>query len=316
MMRELSAQHFWRIICKKVIGEESMGVYDELVKIVSKDHIFIDEPMSRHTTFRTGGPADILVVPQSKAEMIEVLKIDAPKSVIGNGSNLLVKDKGIRGLVIKTTGLTNVSIHDCDILAESGVYLSRLSNLAKEHALSGLEFACGIPGTLGGAIMMNASAYGGETANVVVETEYADIAGNVTKTTEHHFGYRTSMFVGTSNVILESKLTLTKGDTTTIEAQMNEFMKSRNEKQPVDKPSAGSTFKRPEGYFAGKLIEDCGLKGYQIGGAQVSEKHAGFIINAGGATSSDILKLIEYVQDKVNQKFGVLLEPEIKIIGE
>ncbi len=289
---------------------------DELYDILAKENIFANEPMSKHTTFKTGGVADFLVIPQSKEEMIALLKLNVPKTIIGNGSNLLVKDGGIRGLVIKTTGLNHYQIQEEMMIAQSGVYLSKLAQEAKEHSLTGLEFACGIPGTLGGAVMMNASAYGGETANVVVETEYADFEGNVHRVTDHQFGYRRSRFTGSDAIILESKLQLAKGNYDEIDAKMQEFMKSRNAKQPIEKPSAGSTFKRPEGYFAGKLIEDAGLKGFKIGGAKVSEKHAGFIINDGGATSTDILALIQYVQDKVKNEFGVDLEPEIKIIGE
>lgn len=292
-----------------------MSLYESLEKIIAKENIYVDEPMSRHTTFKTGGKADFLVVPQNKAEMIELLKLDVEKTIIGNGSNLLVRDGGIRGLVIKTTSLKNYVIEDDIIIAEAGMSLSKLSNIAKENALTGLEFACGIPGTLGGAVMMNASAYGGETSNVVIETEYADLKGNVYKTKEHDFGYRKSMFTGSEYTILESKLKLEHGNKEEIENKMKELMKSRNEKQPVNMPSAGSTFKRPEGYFAGKLIEDAGLKGYKIGGAEVSTLHAGFIINDGNATSEDILNLIKHIQNKVKNEFGVELEPEVKIIG-
>ncbi len=293
-----------------------MNLFDDLIKITAKDNIFIDEPMSKHTTFRTGGLADYLVIPQNKEEMIKLLKLKVDKTIIGNGSNLLVRDGGIRGLVIKTTALKNYKVEGEYIIAESGIMLSKLSNVAKENSLTGLEFACGIPGTLGGAVMMNASCYGGEIADVVIETEYADIDGNTYKTNEHDFGYRKSMFTDKEYTILESKLKLSTGDKILIEEKMKELMKSRNEKQPVNMPSAGSTFKRPEGYFAGKLIEDSGLKGYTIGGAQVSTKHAGFVVNKGDATSKDILNLIKHIQDKVKNEFGVDLEPEIKIIGE
>ena len=293
-----------------------MNLYESLTKITAKENIFVDELMSNHTTFKTGGKADFLVIPQNKFEMIEILKLDVPKTIIGNGSNLLVKDGGIRGLVIKTTALKNYRVEDECIIAESGILLSKLSNIAKENSLTGFEFACGIPGTLGGAVMMNASAYGGEIANVVIEVEYADINGNVYKTTDIGFGYRKSMFTDSAFTVLESKLKLAKGNKEEIELTINELMKKRNEKQPVSMPSAGSTFKRPEGHFAGKLIEDAGLKGYKIGGAEVSTLHAGFIVNSGNATSKDILKLIKYIQDKVKNEFGVDLEPEVKIIGE
>ena len=293
-----------------------MSLIDSLRDITSEENIFVNEPMSKHTTFKTGGNADFLVIPQNKEEMINLLKLDVYKTVIGNGSNLLVKDGGIRGLVIKTTGLKNFRVEGEFIIAESGILLSKLSNIAKDNSLTGFEFACGIPGTLGGAVMMNASAYGGETGNVVIETEYADLDGNVFKTTNHEFGYRKSIFMEKSYIILESKLKLAKGDKVEIENKMKELMMSRNTKQPVNKPSAGSTFKRPEGYYAGKLIEDAGLKGHKIGGAKVSDLHAGFIINDGDATSKDILELIKYFQDKVKNEFGVDLEPEVRIIVE
>lgn len=293
-----------------------MDLFESLNKITAKENIFIDEPMSNHTTFKTGGNADYLVIPQNKLEMIELLKLDISKTIIGNGSNLLVKDGGIRGLVIKTTSLKNYSVEDETIIAEAGILLSKLSNIAKDNSLTGLEFASGIPGTLGGAVMMNAGAYGGEISNVVYETEYADINGNVYITNEHDFGYRKSMFTNSEFTILESKIKLAKGDKEEISIKMKELMKSRNEKQPVNMPSAGSTFKRPEGHFAGKLIEDAGLKGYKIGGAEVSTLHAGFIVNSGNATSKDILALIKHIQNKVKNEFGVDLEPEVRIIGE
>lgn len=293
-----------------------MSLIQKLKEITEEKNIYVDEPMSKHTTFKTGGVADFLVIPQNKKELIELLKIDVEKTIIGNGSNLLVKDGGIRGIVIKTTGLKNYTVNENIIIAESGVLLSKLSNLAKENSLTGLEFACGIPGTLGGAVMMNAGAYGGEMSNIVVETEYADLEGKVCVIKEHEFDYRKSFFTNKQYIILESKIKLQKGNKEEIENKMKELMQSRNSKQPIDKPSAGSTFKRPEGYFAGKLIEDAGLKGYKIGGAEVSNLHAGFIINSGNATSKDILDLIKYVQDKVKNEFGVDLEPEVRIIGE
>ena len=293
-----------------------MNLIEILKEITSEENIFVNEPMSKHTTFKTGGNADFLVIPQNKEEMIKLLKLDVKKTIIGNGSNLLVKDGGIRGLVIKTTGLKNFSVDEEVITAESGVLLSKISNIAKDNSLTGFEFACGIPGTLGGAVMMNAGAYGGEMSHVVIETTYASLDGNVFTTQNHEFGYRKSLFMNNSYIVLESKIKLKKGNKEEIENQMKDLMKRRNEKQPVNKPSAGSTFKRPEGYFAGKLIEDAGLKGHKIGDAEVSNLHAGFIINNGKATSKDILDLIKYVQDKVKNEFGVDLEPEVRIIGE
>ena len=293
-----------------------MDLLEKLKSITSEENIYVNEPMSNHTTFKTGGTADYLVIPKKLSELEELLKLDCKKVIIGNGSNLLVKDGGIRGLVIKTTGLNNYKVDNEYIIAEAGILLSKLANIARDNSLTGIEFACGIPGTLGGAVMMNASAYGGEIANVVIETKYADINGNIYEITDHEFGYRKSFFTDKDYFILESKLKLEHGNKEEINQKMQELMKSRNEKQPMNKPSAGSTFKRPLNNFAGKLIEDAGLKGYKIGGAQVSSVHAGFIVNDGNATSKDILDLIKYVQNKVKNEFGVDLEPEIRIIGD
>lgn len=288
----------------------------DLKKITSAENIFINEPMKKHTTFKTGGIADVLVIPQTKEELVECLKLDMPKTIIGNGSNLIVKDGGIRGLVIKTTNINNVTVKENIIEAEAGAYLSKISNIAKDNSLTGFEFASGIPGTLGGAVLMNAGAYGGEMKDVIEETTYTDYKGNVFNISDHEFSYRKSFFTGKDYVILSSKIRLSKGNKDDIINKINELRESRNSKQPVTLPSAGSVFKRPEGYFAGKLIEDAGLKGYTIGGAQVSTLHAGFIVNINDATSSDILNLIEHIKKTVNDKFNVMLETEIKVIGE
>ena len=248
--------------------------------------------------------------------MIECLKLDVKKTIIGNGSNLLVKDGGIRGLVIQTTKLNNITVDKDEIKAESGALLSRIANIAKDNSLTGFEFACGIPGTIGGAVAMNAGAYGGEMKDVILRTRYADENGNVFEITNHEFDYRKSFFTGKNLIILASEIGLQNGDKEEIENKMKEYMTARNSKQPVNMPSAGSTFKRPAGFFAGKLIEDSGLKGYTIGGASVSTLHAGFIVNNGDATSKDILDLISYVQDKVYENYSVKLETEVKIIGE
>ena len=292
-----------------------MELIEKIKTITNENNIFINEPMSKHTTFKTGGPADIFVIAETKEELINLLKIDAKKTLIGNGSNLLVKDGGIRGIVIKVA-MKNYEIKDDVIIADSGCNLAKLSNIAYDNSLTGLEFACGIPGTLGGAIVMNAGAYGGEIGNLVIDTEVCDSHGNISTITEHEFGYRTSIFQRNDLIILSSRLQLKNGEQNEIKNKMEDNMKSRKEKQPIDKPSAGSTFKRPKDNFAAKLIQDAGLKGYTIGGAMVSDKHAGFIINKGNATSKDILLLIEYIQKKVNSEFGIDLEPEIKIIGE
>lgn len=291
-------------------------IFEELKLITKEENIFQNEPMKKHTTFRTGGPADFLVTPTSEKEMIECLKLDVKKTIIGNGSNLLVKDGGIRGLVIQTTKLNNITVDKDEIKAESGALLSRIANIAKDNSLTGFEFACGIPGTIGGAVAMNAGAYGGEMKDVILRTRYADENGNVFEITNHEFDYRKSFFTGKNLIILASEIGLQNGDKEEIENKMKEYMTARNSKQPVNMPSAGSTFKRPVGFFAGKLIEDSGLKGYTIGGASVSTLHAGFIVNNGDATSKDILDLISYVQDKVYENYSVKLETEVKIIGE
>ncbi len=292
------------------------NIFEKLKLITKEENIFQDEPMKKHTTFRTGGPADFLVTPTSEKEMVECLKLDVKKTIIGNGSNLLVKDGGIRGLVVQTTKLNNIIVNNDKIRAESGAFLSRIASVAKDNSLTGLEFACGIPGTLGGAVAMNAGAYGGEMKDVVLKTRYADENGNVFETTNHEFDYRKSFFTGKDFIILASEIGLQNGNREEIENKMKEYMTARNSKQPVNMPSAGSTFKRPVGFFAGKLIEDSGLKGYTIGGASVSTLHAGFIVNNGDATSKDILDLISYVQDKVYENYNVKLETEVKIIGE
>ncbi len=293
------------------------NVLESLKKITDEKNIFVNEPMKNHTTFRTGGLADILVIPETKEELVECLKLDTNKLIIGNGSNILVRDGGIRGLVIKTTKLNNIKVLEDNILeAEAGAYLSRIANIAKDNELTGFEFASGIPGTLGGAVSMNAGAYGGEMKDVIIETEYADYHGKLSKVTEHEFSYRKSFFSNKEYVILSSKIKLQKGNKEEIINVMKDLAKRRNGKQPISMASAGSTFKRPEGFFAGKLIEDSGLKGYTIGGAQVSTLHAGFIVNTGDATSADILNLISFVQSRVKEKFKVDLETEVKIIGE
>lgn len=292
-----------------------MELIEQIKQITNEKNILLNEPMSKHTTFKTGGPADIFVIPETKDELIELFKLDIPKIVIGNGSNLLVKDGGIRGMVIKI-GFSNYSIDGDFIVADSGVSLGKLSKIAADNALTGLEFACGIPGTLGGAIYMNAGAYGSEMSEVIVETEFVDFSGNISTITNHDFGYRKSIFQDFDGVILSAKLKLSKGNQDEIKVKMNEYFEKRNSKQPIGKPSAGSTFKRPKDNFAGKLIEDSGLKGYSIGDAAVSDLHAGFIINKGNATTKEILDLIKFVREKVNTEYGVMLDLEVKVIGE
>ncbi len=291
-------------------------ILEKLIKITNEKNVFKDEPMKNHTTFKTGGIADYLVTPETETEFIDLLKLDIPKTIIGNGSNLIVKDGGIRGLTIKTTKLNQITVDGEYIKANAGAFVAKVAMLAKDNSLTGIEFASGIPGTIGGAVMMNAGAYGGEMKNIVVETTYVDDKYNICKLTEHEFGHRRSFFTDKNYLILSTLIKLEPGNKEEIDAKMKELREARNSKQPVTFPSAGSVFKRPEGYFAGKLIEDSGLKGYTIGGAQVSTLHAGFIINIGGATSKDILDLIAHIKETVKANFGVMLETEVKIIGE
>ena len=299
------------------------SIYKDLREKIK--NVLIDEPMSKHTSFYTGGNADIFVKLEKEDELNYVLQYaknnEIPITIIGNGTNLLVKDGGIRGIVIRLD-FKNIEIIKKDnktiIKAGSGVTLAKLATIAKENSATGLEFAIGIPGTLGGAIKMNAGAYGSEIQNVIKSTKYIDLDGNIKtiENEEHQFEYRNSIFSRVNGIILESVLELPQGNIEEISAQMKENMKSRIEKQPVDKPSAGSTFKRGNGFITAQLIDECGLKGYKIGGAEVSTKHAGFVVNTGNATSKDILNLIEYIQEKVYEKFNIKIEPEVQIIGE
>lgn len=290
---------------------------------LGEDAIALAEPMSGHTTFRTGGPADIFIMPKSVEEVkasIEILqKHQIPILVIGNGSNLLVSDKGIRGAVIHIGGrMSEIAVDGETINAQGGVLLSTLSAKAAENSLTGLEFASGIPGSLGGAVTMNAGAYGGEMKDVLVSAEVLtkDLEVKTIPAEDLHLSYRHSVLPEKEFILLNATLCLKKGNLDDIKNRMKELGEQRREKQPLQFPSAGSTFKRPEGYFAGKLIQDADLKGKSIGGAQVSEKHAGFVINKGNATTQDILDLISYCQQTVFDKFGVSLETEVKIVGE
>ena len=293
-------------------------LYEKLKNITDEKNIFVDEPMSKHTTFRTGGNADFYVTPESVEEIEEILKLTDKIIVLGNGSNVLVTDKGIRGIVVSLRKLNDYEIDGEKIIVQSGLPVAKLSHIAAENALSGLEFACGIPGTVGGAIYMNAGAYGGEMKDVVVTSRYIDKKTMEIKTLqEHEFVYRGSIYSKKiDGIILDAEIKLTPGITEEIKMKMAENMQHRNSKQPVNMPSAGSTFKRQEGVISAKLIDEAGLKGYRIGGAEVSTLHAGFIINADNATSKDILDLIEYVKSVIKEKYNVMLEPEVKLIGE
>ena len=282
----------------------------------------VNEPMSKHTTLRLGGPADYLVFPRSadeiKALFAEAGAYNMPVTVIGHGSNLLVKDGGIRGLVISVSkNMRQIRREGSNLIAQAGAMLAGAASEAADAGLSGLEFASGIPGTVGGAVTMNAGAYGGEMAQVVTRVNGITPDGKpVTLSNEEmQFGYRSSVIGQLNFVVTEAVFTLLRGEPEEIRARMAELNAKRAEKQPLDQPSAGSTFKRPEGFFAAALIDQCGLKGYAVGGAQVSMKHAGFLINNGG-TSKDFLELITKVQQIVEERVGVKLEPEVRIIGD
>ena len=295
---------------------------DSLKKIYDDSEIKIDENMSNHIHFKVGGPVDILLIPSKVSQVVETLKIckneNIPYFIIGNGSNLLVKDGGIRGVVIKLSNLLSIEVNGNIIKASSGTLLEDVSKKAVENSLTGFEFACGIPGSVGGAVFMNAGAYDGEIKNVIKEAEVLDRDGNikVLSKEELELGYRTSKVMKDNLVVISATFELTKGDKEKIRERVNELTEKRESKQPLEYPSAGSTFKRPEGYFAGKLIQDAGLKGASLGGAAVSEKHSGFVINKDGATAEDVLNLIAHVQNEVKKQFGVELHTEVRIIGE
>lgn len=296
---------------------------DFITNVAGARNVFTDEPMKNHTSFKVGGPADILVTPQSKEQLIKILDYcksnSIPFYIVGNGTNLIVRDKGIRGVVIKLfNNLNDIKVEGNVICAQSGALLSRIAYTAYENGLSGFEFAHGIPGTLGGAVAMNAGAYGGEIKDVVIKTDIVTEDGKVItlRDEEHQFSYRDSYIQRNHGVVLRSWIKLKSDSKEEIKARMDELLKRRKDKQPLEMPSAGSTFKRPEGHFAGKLIEDCELKGFTLGGAQVSTKHCGFVVNAGNATAEDILNLIKYIQKNIKDKFDVDLETEVRIIGE
>ena len=280
------------------------------------------EPLAPHTTFKIGGPAAFWCTPRDAKQLRRTLQLCRENGVrvylLGNGSNILVSDEGVRGAVVCTSEVDEVRVGDDNSLtAEAGALLSRIARRAQRAGLTGAEFAGGIPGSLGGAVFMNAGAYDGQMAGIVESTEYLDAEGNIhtLRGEEHGFGYRRSIFRDHPDwTVLRSVIRLQPGDSAAILDKMNDFSQRRRDKQPLNFPSAGSTFKRPEGYFAGKLIEDAGLKGASVGAAQVSEKHAGFLINRGGATCDDMLRLIELVQERVREQFGVELECEVRIV--
>lgn len=294
----------------------------ELQNVMGGSGIFTEEPMKKHTTFRVGGPADVLVQPDETA-LAAILALcrqyHVPYSFIGNGSNLLVGDKGIRGVVIEMTDpMGNIEVDETKITAQAGAMLSKIANTAASNGLGGMEFAAGIPGSVGGAVVMNAGAYGGEMKDIIEKVYVLDENGAQLELDRDalDLGYRHSCIPEKKYIVTKVVLELVPRDEAEIRSEMKELNEKRAEKQPLQYPSAGSTFKRPEGYFAGKLIMDAGLRGYQVGGAQVSEKHCGFVINKGDATAADICQLMRDVSDKVQAQFGVVLEPEVKMIGE
>ena len=302
-------------------GRERTELVWRLRQIVGEDNVSLDEPLSEHTTFEIGGPADVYVVPETSDEVREVIaacrEAEVPFFVLGNGSDLLVSDDGYRGVIVGLAdGFTNVSIEGTEITCQAGVSLREASEMACELGLTGLEFACGIPGTIGGACFMNAGAYDGCIADVLKSVRVLKQDGTLETigVADLALGYRASRIRDEGLVVLTATFALRKGDPDTIRARMDELTHKRESKQPLDKPSAGSTFKRPEGYFAGKLIMDAGLQGYQVGGAAVSKKHAGFVVNLGGATAADVHAVIEHVQDEVERQFGVRLEPEVRFL--
>ena len=302
-----------------------LDIYNELLKFIDKDKILKDEPMTLHTSFKIGGKADFLVKPSTEDEIISILKFskenDIPVFILGNGSNILVRDGGIRGITIKPN-LQDISIFenddDVDIIVGAGYPVAKLSRIVSQKEIAGLEFLSGIPGTIGGAVKMNAGAYGSEMKDCVVETKYMDYDGNIyiINAEEHEFGYRRSIFSKKEVIILETKLKLNYGEKEIIDNKINEITEQRKQKQPITMPSAGSVFKRGDGFVTARLIDECGLKGFSIGGAEVSTMHAGFIVNKGNATANDVIDLIEYVKNKVKEKYNVDLELEVLIVGE
>ena len=297
--------------------------YNELSTILDKGKIYLDEPMKKHTTFRVGGPADYFVTPSTVEEVKGIValckKEDMPYYIIGNGSNLLVGDNGYRGVMVQIyKEMSGIEVNGEIIRVQAGALLSKIGAAALEAELQGFEFAAGIPGTMGGAVVMNAGAYGGEMKDILVDATVLTQEGEVLvlKNEELELGYRTSIIAKKDYIVLETTVKLAKGDKEAIRGRMDELKIQRVTKQPLEYASAGSTFKRPTGYFAGKLIQDAGLRGFQVGGAQVSEKHCGFVINKENATAADIVELMKQVADKVYAEFGVTLEAEVKRIGE
>ena len=299
-----------------------MSIFKTLAGITGEKNVMLNEPMKNHTSFRTGGEADIFVSPDSIKSLKDVIKLfrenDIPFYIFGNGSNMLVSDRGIEGAVIHIgNGFSSIEVKENKITSGAGAILSAVSNAALENSLTGFEFASGIPGSFGGAVFMNAGAYGSEIKNVIKSVLVLNENLELEELSKDRLelGYRSSIFQKNNYIILGGTIELETGNKDNILSEMNELNAKRREKQPLNFASAGSTFKRPAGYFAGKLIEDSGLKGKTIGGAQVSEKHAGFIVNTGTATTDDIINLMDFCKKTVYEKFGVMIEPEVRITG-
>lgn len=295
---------------------------DIFSEFYTEDQIIIDADMKDYIYFKVGGYADILLTPNNPTQVIKTIKVcndnKIPYYIFGNGSNILVRDGGIRGVVIKLSNMDEITVDGEKVMASCGALLKDVSKKALENSLTGFEFACGIPGSIGGAVFMNAGAYDSEVKNVIESAQVITKEGNIISLSKEELdlGYRTSKVMKEGYIVLSAIFSLKKGDNQKIKSRIDELTERRESKQPLEFPSAGSTFKRPEGHFAGKLIQDSGLKGYSIGGAAVSVKHSGFVINKGNATAKDILDLIEHIQKEVKKQFGVDLHPEVRIIGE
>ena len=300
-----------------------MELYNRLCTITKQENVMKDEPMKKHTTFRIGGPADYFVTPESREEIQAIVELckkeEIPYSVIGNGSNLLVGDKGYHGIILYLgDGMDQIQVDGNRLTIQAGCLMSRIAREACEHALTGFEFASGIPGSIGGGVVMNAGAYDGELGQIVTKVWVMNEEGEilVLNNQDMEFGYRTSVIKKRPFIVVQVEMELQPGNQEEIAAKMTELNRRRREKQPLEYPSAGSTFKRPQGYFAGKLIMDAGLRGYSIGGACVSEKHCGFIINKNHASAADVAEVICEVQERVKEKFGVTLETEVILLGD
>lgn len=308
---------------KRTVQILSASMYDYIKTVIPRERIIFHEPMSKHTTFRVGGEAECLITIQSEEELGKLIpylnQIEQDYFILGNGSNLLVGDKGYRGIVLKFgEQMEQIRVEGTRITAKAGALLAQAAAVAKENSLTGLEFAAGIPGSIGGGVVMNAGAYDGEMKMVVESVRGMDSEGQILTLDNDtmEFGYRTSAIKYRPIVVLEVALQLSQGEKSQIAGRMEELAQLRKSKQPLEYPSAGSTFKRPEGYYAGKLIMDAGMRGYRIGGAQVSDKHCGFVINTGKATAADIREVIEEVQERVKERFHVSLEPEVVFLGD